>query len=147
MAEGEFAGFRERSIQEWADDVRVVEGLDSALALAAATEDFDTNFPDGLATPNRVVFVIEADRRPIGWVWMEMQAAAHAHVADIWIEEASRGSGHGTRALELVEAEAARSGATSIGLNVFTHNPRAHGLYERLGFRPFKTQLRKELGV
>lgn len=53
----------------------------------------------------------------------------------LWVEEAQRGQGWGTRLLRAAEAEARTRGCH--GAYIDTFHPRARALYERLGYAVF----------
>ena len=144
MADAEFAVFREAFIRAWAEDLRRVDGLDERDAVERATDSIDRSLAAGVATPGVRLFVVVGDGRPVGTLWLEVEAAA-AHIADVTIDEPHRGRGYGRRALELAEEEARRAGATSLTLNVYADNERARRLYEELGYRTTRLSLRKPL--
>ena len=58
-------------------------------------------------------------------------------IAYLWVAEATRGAGHGTRLLENAEAYARSRGA--VGATVETHSFQAKPFYERLGYVVFGT--------
>lgn len=62
----------------------------------------------------------------------------------IAVRAAARGTGVGTALLEAIEAHARDSGKTTIRLDVVDTNPKARRLYERVGFKPIRTE---RLGV
>jgi GNAT superfamily N-acetyltransferase len=57
----------------------------------------------------------------------------------ICVAEEARGMGVGTLLLDAIEAEARRTGAARIRLDVIDTNPRARELYLRRGFVPVRT--------
>lgn len=64
---------------------------------------------------------------------------AHADDAMLWqlsTEEERRGEGFGSTLIRALEAQAHSSGFRLCRIGVETDNPRARGLYERLGYRP-----------
>jgi GNAT superfamily N-acetyltransferase len=56
-------------------------------------------------------------------------------VGYLWVSEAIRGQGHGSRLLQAAEAYALRRGA--IGVTLETHSFQARPFYERLGYAVF----------
>lgn len=52
----------------------------------------------------------------------------------IFVDERARGQGVGSALLAAIRAEAERSGAGEVQLDVIDSNPRAKALYERVGF-------------
>ncbi|MEA2478745.1 MAG: hypothetical protein QOJ07_667 [Thermoleophilaceae bacterium] len=53
---------------------------------------------------------------------------------DLYVTDAARGTGLGRALVEAAFARATERGCVRIQLDVNTANPRAHGLYEALGF-------------
>ena len=92
--------------------------------------------------------VAQETPEPIGFVWYAIQRAhgsCAAYIYDLELLAGHRRQGHAVRALKLVEALAVVAGATSIGLNVFSNNPGAQGLYRKLGYAPTNINMRKLL--
>ncbi len=58
----------------------------------------------------------------------------------IFVDAIARGMGVGTALLNAVVDAAAQRRLTSVELDVIDTNPRAKALYERVGFRPVKTE-------
>ncbi len=58
-------------------------------------------------------------------------------VTHLWVAEAARGAGHGTRLMEDAEAYACSRGA--VGVTLETHSYQARPFYERLGYEVFST--------
>lgn len=63
------------------------------------------------------------------------------HIADLQIQEAYRGRGHGSAFVRAIGHIAAAAGHQHLYLSVEPlHNPRAYGLYQRLGFRALQAE-------
>jgi ribosomal protein S18 acetylase RimI-like enzyme len=73
--------------------------------------------------------------RPRNILWIE----------DISVEKTFQGKGIGSLLLKECERWARSNGYTDIELNVYEFNRRAHGLYERHGYRKLSEILRKKL--
>jgi GNAT superfamily N-acetyltransferase len=84
--------------------------------------------------------------RPVGHGLLTWGGAVGAHIAsmmrgtcpdveDLFVLEAFRSRGVGSRILQEAETLAAARGFRRIGLSVDVRNPRAHALYTRLGYR------------
>ena len=118
-------------------------------AEAKATRDRGEFLPQGLDTPGHLIFRVEADGQPVGWLWMALNnprsEAGVGFVYDIAIDDAFRGRGYGRAAMQLAEKEARRRGLDALALNVFAHNAVARNLYASLGYRETSVQMRKEL--
>ena len=141
----EFPAWRATFVAGWAEDLRATTGAGEDAARRLAEAGTDAALPQGPATPGQLLLAIVAGERDVGALWLSLGDAGHAHISDIAVDAPHRGRGVGRRALELAEDEARRAGATTIGLNVFAHNPRARALYERLGFRQVSTAMAKRL--
>jgi ribosomal protein S18 acetylase RimI-like enzyme len=59
------------------------------------------------------------------------------YVTYLWVAEAARGAGHGTRLLQNAEGYARARGA--VGATLETHSFKARPFYERLGYEVFST--------
>ncbi len=132
----------------------VDEIVDSgAMSRAAAEEkgrrDTAETLPQGLDTPGQLIFRLEADGQPVGWLWLALRdprgEAGVGFIYDISVDEAFRGRGYGRAAMLLAEDEGRRHGLHALALNVFGHNAVARTLYSRLGYQETSVQMRKEL--
>jgi GNAT superfamily N-acetyltransferase len=79
-----------------------------------------------------VNFVLRGERGDVlggvlGWLW-----GGWLQVTYLWVAEAARGAGHGTRLMEDAEAYARCMGA--VGATVETHSFQARPFYARLGY-------------
>ncbi len=103
----------------------------------------------GLDTPGQLIFRVEADGQPVGWLWFALQQPQRekgvGFIFDISIDEALRGHGYGRAAMQAAEKEARRRGLKALALNVFGQNSVARGLYASLGYAETSVQMRKEL--
>lgn len=88
-------------------------------------------------SPNKVIFAIRADDRLVGVVQLIHIDQVHRS-AELTIsigEEANRGAGHGTSALEQAIDFAWRDlNLHRVWLRVFANNPRTIRAYEKAGF-------------
>jgi ribosomal protein S18 acetylase RimI-like enzyme len=66
----------------------------------------------------------------LGQIW-----GGWLHVTHLWVAEAARGSGHGTRLMRSAEAYARARGAVGATLDTFSFQARP--FYERLGYEVF----------
>lgn len=119
-------------------------------SLERSREDFASLLPQGLATPEHVLYeILSHDGGPtIGSVWVHIErkfGAVSAYVYDLKIEPAFRRQGHAERALQALEAIATAAGAGGIGLNVFADNVGAQALYRKLGYVTTNFNMRKTL--
>jgi len=95
-----------------------------ALGIARETVDF--------AIDRSIPFGAYLDGDQVGFARAVTDAATFAWIADVFVVRPHRGRGLGRRLVEAVLAHAEVRGAR----NVLLGTADAHGLYERLGFRP-----------
>lgn len=148
MAGERLAEWLDRSRAHYIESRRAAgETLEQAEANAAKTDGL--YFRDGQPVEGQHVYTVHApDGRDVGELWIGVIDAASRGwwVFDVEIVEAERGHGFGRAAMQLAEAEAARLGAATLGLNVFGFNTVARGLYESLGYETTAVQMRKPVG-
>lgn len=65
----------------------------------------------------------------------ERVATRHTAELGLTVARVWRGRGVGTQLMEAAEARGRRWGVRKLALGVFSNNPRARALYERLGYR------------
>jgi ribosomal protein S18 acetylase RimI-like enzyme len=104
--------------------------------------------PDGVASPGQLLYVGVVDGEVVGHLWLALPTPSRpqAWVYDIQVFPDRRGRGHGRALMLAAEDELRGRGITTLGLNVFGHNPAARALYESLGFQTTSVQMAKELG-
>jgi ribosomal protein S18 acetylase RimI-like enzyme len=120
------------------DDVAIVfEPLPSdTLARFLADNVINTNIAKtGIATWHPVGFFLKNRRGEVlggltGDIW-----GGWLHVKFLWVSEAIRGQGHGSRLLDAAEAFAAERGAAAATLE--THSFAAEGFYAKRGYAVF----------
>lgn len=100
--------------------------------------------PDGLASENTVLSVLEHEGTPVGTLWLGLWPDA-AFVLGVETDPEHRGRGHGRTLMLLAEARAVAGGRDRIGLNVFAGNTPAEKLYESLGYTTSEYYLYKNL--
>ena len=113
-------------------------------ARAKVAHDVDAVLPEGLATPEVWLWVIEADGRRVGTVWLGIRGAA-PWLYDITVEPDERGRGYGRAAMLALEDEVRRLGHETVTLNVWGGNDVARGLYRSLGYVEESVHMRKRL--
>jgi|SRR4051794_8801372 GNAT superfamily N-acetyltransferase len=108
-------------------------------------EEGRVNFlPDGLATENSQISVLEQEAVPVGTLWIGLWPEM-GFVLDVKADARHRGRGHGRTLMLLAEAQAIAAGKDRIGLHVFAGNTPAERLYESLGYGTTAYNLYKEL--
>jgi ribosomal protein S18 acetylase RimI-like enzyme len=88
---------------------------------------------EGIVPPARFALA-RAAGRPVG-AGLAVLDGEHLGLFDLITEPAARSRGHGTRLLDRLIGWGRAAGAREAWLQVMDDNPRAHLLYERLGFR------------
>ncbi|MEV5334472.1 GNAT family N-acetyltransferase [Streptomyces werraensis] len=143
MTEEEFGPWQAESsadyAREWAR-----RGVPEAEALAKAAADEAALLPDGLATEDMLLSVLEHEGAVVGTLWLAVRGE-RAYVYDVETRPAHRGRGHGRSLMLLAEAQAAAAGNRTIGLNVFAGNTPAERLYDSLGYTTTRHSLYKPL--
>lgn len=143
MTEAEFGPWLERALavyaQDWCD-----RGVPEQEAWARSRRDHERLLPQGLATPDTLISVLEHEGRPVGSLWVSF-TDDKAFVFDVEADEAHRGRGHGRSLMLLAEAQAIGNGKRVLGLNVFAGNTPAERLYESLGYVPVGHSMYKNL--
>jgi ribosomal protein S18 acetylase RimI-like enzyme len=113
-----------------------------------ARKAFDRYLPNGRDTEGHYVcsIVDSSSDETVGYLWYNVQARKTGpwiFVLAFGIDEAHRRKGYGAAALKVLETEAARLGADTIGLHVFGDNAVARKLYTGLGYRETDVQMVK----
>ena len=80
-----------------------------------------------------VIYVSEAEGRVIGYISVESHDG-FIYLDDLSVAEKSRGSGIGTRLIELAERYGTDKSVRSAVLHVEKSNKKAHRLYTKLGY-------------
>ncbi|MET8131004.1 GNAT family N-acetyltransferase [Streptomyces sp. NPDC005251] len=129
--------------QQYAEDW-IRRGVPEADALAKASRDFGGALPQGPATANMWLSVLEHEDVPVGDLWLGRRGG-RAFVYDVGVRAEQRGRGHGRALMRLAEAQATAAGLDRIALNVFAGNTPAERLYESLGYETTEYCLYKTL--
>ena len=145
----EYEDWSAAETKSYADEIAASGSMSRAAAEEKARGDTAETLPQGLDTPGQLIFRVEADGEPVGWLWLALQnpraEAGVGFIYDISVDEAFRGRGYGRAAMELAEDEGRRNGLHALALNVFGQNAIARTLYSSLGYRETSVQMRKEL--
>ncbi|MFE4670183.1 GNAT family N-acetyltransferase [Streptomyces sp. NPDC056716] len=119
-------------------------GVPEDQAAAKSRRDHETLLPEGRATENVLLSVLEHEGTPVGTLWLALRKD-RAYVYDIEADPAYRGRGHGRSLMLLAESQSVAAGKQLIGLNVFAGNTPAERLYASLGYVPTQYCLFKPL--
>jgi GNAT superfamily N-acetyltransferase len=87
-----------------------------------------------------VGFALLVSRRPAGW--SDANDTQHLpQIVDLQVAEAQRGQGYGSAFVRAIEREAAQAGHHQLYVAVEpASNPRAHALYQRLGYQQLQPE-------
>ncbi|MBP2412704.1 ribosomal protein S18 acetylase RimI-like enzyme [Arthrobacter stackebrandtii] len=150
MPDVELAAWIAASLNDYVAD-RIKGGETAELAEATAEKSFAELFPDGKPTVGHVVRnAIRDDGEAVGYIWIGPDSSNGESawwVWDIAVHAQHRGRGYGRKIMELAEAKAVASGATSMGLHVFGFNTIARDLYESMGYAPTSIRMAKQLNA
>ncbi|WP_282703887.1 GNAT family N-acetyltransferase [Streptomyces sp. CC219B] len=143
MTEAEFGPWLEYGkahyAQSWID-----RGVPEDQARTKSERDHARLLPQGLATENTLISVLEHEGAAVGTLWLSVEGE-RAYVFDVEADERFRGRGHGRSLMLLAEVQALAAGQQDIGLNVFAGNTPAERLYESLGYEPESYVMYKDL--
>ncbi|MER8184299.1 GNAT family N-acetyltransferase [Kitasatospora sp. NPDC094015] len=127
-------------------------GLTGAQARAKADADHQHVLPQREATEGVALRQLRDDGGAVlGSLWLALRQSTVpdgsplAWVMVVQVPEARRGAGHGRSLMLLAEHECLAAGVHHLGLNVFSHNEVATGLYRSLGYRVTLRVLGKQL--
>jgi ribosomal protein S18 acetylase RimI-like enzyme len=152
MTEAEHAVFSEVSTRGYADEKVASGEWSKDASLRLAQESHATLLPQGFATPGHYFYNLRetAEGENVGVLWFGTKKRSGRQVAYVYaihINDGHRRRGHATRAFEALEALVRALGLTGIELHVFAHNPTAHALYRKLGYRETNVFMFKEIGA
>lgn len=133
MSAAEVAAYRDRSVAAYAAE-REAAGESAALAWKTSVASFDEILPGGRPGPDQHLFTVHHAGETVGVLWVCRRWPAQAWVYDVEVDAAHRGLGLGAATMAWAGRWARAQGLAWLGLNVFGHNTRARGLYERLGY-------------
>ncbi|MFB6894305.1 GNAT family N-acetyltransferase [Kitasatospora sp. NPDC056327] len=120
----------------------LASGLGEQQARAKAEADHARLLPQGAATPGVALRRLHGPAgEPLGSLWLALRlrdlpdGTPLAWVMVVEVADGHRGRGHGRTLMRLAERECLAAGVHDLGLNVFSGNGVAIGLYESLGYR------------
>ena len=108
-----------------------------------------------VAKGNGAILVAEsADGTVLGWsvaherdnpIFVVPEQRLHGYLSELFVVEASRGTGVGRSLIAASEAWARARGLPLLMIGVLAGNTRAHRIYQESGFAPYSIELRKLL--
>lgn len=106
------------------------------------------------AAERGALFIAEANGRAVGWAFVVEEAGdlfvreserRYGFVAELFVEEAARGAGHGRALIAACEDWSRKRDMTVLIIGVLTGNSKAAAVYQRDGFAPYNLFMRKYL--
>lgn len=150
MSKAEFEEYYRQDVQKYAEENVKAGYWTPAEALEKSISTHQKLLPQGLATPNHYLFMIEDTQRgeKVGVIWLEADSQSpkpDGFIYDLLIYEPYRRQGYATQAMLALEDEARGMGLQALYLHVFAHNPNAKALYDRLGYQVTSYRMSKPL--
>ncbi len=150
MTESEFQAYLEQDIERYAQEHVRMGDWHASEALQKSREEHQQLLPDGIATKNHYLCVIEDEAlgAKVGVIWFavyDKQLQPVAFVYDFLIDEEFRRQGYGKQTLLALEAKVKQLGVDRLALHVFADNHSARALYEKSGFEITGVYITKKL--
>lgn len=143
MTTDEYAEWKQRSIDGYAESNLARCGGNRELALQRSHESFARFLPDDAATVDTRLLTLTQGGEGVGNLWIRHHWPRYRDPApgddqtftfDVEIQEGRRGQGLGRAAMTAAERFAFEVDDGQLGLNVFGDNDTAAGLYRSLGY-------------
>jgi len=152
MTENEFQAYRQRAVEEYAQEHVRAGNWHPSEALQKAEKEFLQLLPDGVASKNHYLLSLEDDHSAVqvGMIWFAVRdKASHpsAFIYDFVIYKEFRRQGYGRQTLTVLEEKAKELGLDTISLHVFGHNQAAIALYQQAGYETTSLYMAKKLSV
>ena len=149
MNSDEFSVFKNRSIQNLAEQIAEDFGLSQDQAITQANEKFNSYLPLGLKTTGHDFYQIkDASGNPCGYLWYGERLERNKRsifIYDILVEEQFRGRGYAKWMLGWLENTVKCMNIDEITLHVLGYNYKARELYETNGFETTHLYMSKKL--
>jgi ribosomal protein S18 acetylase RimI-like enzyme len=149
ISDEQFAEWLPRMRERYAADMVENAAASAETARKKAEADMEQLFPGGKPAEGQDVYVLEAEGRRAGELWVAERGneltGRGLWIYEVRVDEALRRQGLGRKAMLYAEEEARRRGLSSISLNVFGGNEAARTLYRSLGYEELAVLMRKDL--
>ena len=148
MTEEQYRVYRKFAEEDYAQNIARSGAMPLADAVEKAAADFAKLHPDGLATPDDLLWTAYNGDTEVGMLGLRIQQRAdglHAFGFDFRVELGLRRLGYGRAIMAAAEKICRERGIVSVGLNVFGFNLGAQSLYEQMGFVVTSIQMNKRL--
>lgn len=150
MTTDEFTEYLARTAPEYAAEKVKAGNWSAEEALQKAQETYANLLPQGVATPDNYLYIIEAmaSGQVVGLIWMaaiQQGPKRLGFIYDLYIEEAARRHGYAQAAMLALEDAARILGIETLALHVFGHNHGARALYTKLGYEITNINMAKSL--
>ncbi|MEW2624146.1 GNAT family N-acetyltransferase [Streptomyces sp. NPDC048106] len=136
MTEDEYAGWLALEKAAYVGDIVRSGALDQEGAVRKSDQDFADLLPEGLATPDNTLLVLEAAGEPIGTAWLRhgyLPGVSYGY--SLHIHEEHRGKGYGRAAMTVGEQATFAAGDSALMFTVWGGNEVAMNLYTSTGYR------------
>jgi len=151
MTEADFTWYHESLAVAYAQDQVNSGAWDAATALQQAKDSLAHSLPEGVATPDNLLYLLlaEANPDPVGQLWVALRPGLDpsAFIMDIEIYAPYQRRGYAQQALQALEALVRPMGIFKIGLHVHSQNTGAKALYEKIGYGVTGFDMIKKLDV
>jgi GNAT superfamily N-acetyltransferase len=151
MSAADFDGWMADAKADYARAL-IASGLTEDQARAKSDADHEHMLPQRHATHGMVLRrLTDAEGTEVGSLWVALRqgllpdGSPLAWVMVVEVDQGHRGRGYGRALMQVAERECLAAGVHDLGLNVFSDNPTAIGLYESLGYQVTRRVLGKPL--
>lgn len=147
MTAQEFEGWRDGLSGDFADELGAT-GLSDDDASDQAELTLNRLLPQGLRTPDNLLWSVREDADLVGVAWMMLRkrsSSTEAVVRDLYIEQRARRQGRGRALLQILEREARERGAAHLSFRFFGRNTAAKSMCDSLGFEVSSVTMYKRL--
>ena len=148
VTDNEFPSWIAASKRGYAHGIELHGDQTPDTAQRKADADTAAALPQGRHTPGHAMYVVEADGRAVGRLWLGERVSSGRRtlfVYDIAIDDDVQGRGYGSAAMRYVEDEARALGISRIELHVFGGNAVARRMYSSLGYVETSVRMAKDL--